>query len=69
MPNGPEGQIGPADTAQCAHSVFQIAVGEMTANRPLGRQRSGLAGAKRRADNTTTEERAVAQTAAAAQWV
>jgi hypothetical protein len=69
MPKGPNGEKRPADSAQCAHRVFQIAVGEMTDDRPSGRQRSGLAGAKARVANTTSEERQrTAKKAAAARW-
>jgi hypothetical protein len=71
MPRGPQGQQRPADTIGCAVRVMQIATGEVDEKLtpPTGRVRSGLAGAKARAESLTAEERkAIAQRAAAGRW-
>lgn len=71
MPKGPQGQQRPADTNACAVMVARIATGEIedTASKAPGRRKSGLAGAKARAENLTREERReIARRAAAARW-
>jgi hypothetical protein len=71
MPKGPRGEKRPADTNSCAVMVGRIATGEILDARPpmSGRRRSGLAGAKARAEKLTSEERVkIAKTAADARW-
>jgi len=71
MPKGPQGQRRPADAIGNAVHIARIATGEeqeATLKQPAKRN-SGLAGAKARAENTTSEDRkAIAQKAAAARW-
>ena len=70
MPKGPQGQKRPADVAQCAHRVFQIAIGEAEEDAPPSRKRnSGLAGAAARVTVLTKEQRSgIAKKAAEARW-
>ena len=71
MPKGPNGQVRPADTIGCAVNVAQIATGEVkeTTLKQPAKRKSGLAGAKARAENLTAQERSdVAKKAAAARW-
>ena len=71
MPTGPKGQKRPADTIGCAVNVAQIATGEAeeTALKQPSKRKSGLAGAKARAESMTAQERSeVANKAAAARW-
>ena len=71
MPTGPNGQKRPADTIGLAVMVGRIATGEIqdTAKAKSGKTRSGIAGAKARADSMTPEARTeVAKKAAAARW-
>lgn len=71
MPKGPQGQKRPADLIGCAVKVARLSVGMETEelHEPSGRVRSGLAGAKARAESMSKEERsAVAMKAAAARW-
>lgn len=71
MPTGPRGERRPADVIGAAIMVGRIATGEIveTLKEPSGKVRSGLAGAKARAEKLTGEERAaVAKRAAAARW-
>lgn len=69
MPRGPKGEKRPAGLVECAHEVFQIAVGEKEEKLPSGRRRSGIAGAKARNAVMTDEERSVtAKRAANARW-
>ena len=71
MPKGPQGQKRPADLIGCAVQVARLSVGMGTEElrEPSGRVRSGLAGAKARAERLTAEERReIAQRAAAARW-
>lgn len=71
MPKGPQGQKRPADVIGNAVHIARIATGEekeTTLAQPAKRK-SGLAGAKARAENTTPEDRkATAKKAAAARW-
>ncbi len=71
MPRGPSGERRPADVVGCAVRVAKIATGEIE-ERPVkksGRVRSGLAGAKARAEKLTKDERRkIAKKAAAARW-
>jgi hypothetical protein len=71
MPKGPQGQKRPADVIGNAVHIARIATGEeqeTTLAQPAKRN-SGLAGAKARVENTTSEDRkAIAQKAAAARW-
>ena len=71
MPKGPNGEKRPADGAQCAHAVFQIAIGEtLEVTKPKsGRTRSGEVGAIARARKLSEDERKqIAQKAAASRW-
>lgn len=69
MRRGPNGERRPGDMAQVAHRVFQIAIGEAKDEKPSGRRKSGLAGAKARKKSLTASERsAIAKKAAAARW-
>jgi hypothetical protein len=69
MPKGPNGEQRPADVAQCAHKVFQIAIGEAEDKGPSRRRKSGLAGAAARAKTLSGERRSqIAKKAAAARW-
>lgn len=68
---GPKGQKRPADTIGCAVTVAKIATGEIeeTTLKQPAKRKSGLAGAKARADKLTKEERSeIAKKAAAARW-
>ena len=69
MPKGPQGQKRPADGIGAAVMVAQIATGEIEDNKKSGRVKSGLAGAKARAQNLTSEKRSeIAKKAAAKRW-
>lgn len=71
MPRGPQGQRRPVDVVGNAVMVARLATGEITEElkQPSGKVRSGIAGAKARAESMTKEERsAVAKQAAAARW-
>ena len=71
MPKGPKGEQRPADSHACAVMVARIATGEIedTPGVAPGRRRSGVAGAKARAEKLTSEERReIAKKAAAARW-
>ena len=71
MPKGPQGQDRPADVIGAAIAVARISVGDTTEQlrAPSGRVRSGIAGAKARANGMTADQRsAVAKKAAAARW-
>lgn len=69
MPRGPQGQKRPADAAQCAYTVFQIAIGEKEEEVPSGRRRSGVAGANARKESLSPMRRSeIAKKAAAARW-
>lgn len=71
MPKGPRGESRPADLIGAAVMVGRIATGEIEEHRcePSGKVRSGLAGAKARAEKMSKEERsAVARKAAGARW-
>jgi hypothetical protein len=71
MATGPRGEKRPSDVIGGAIMVARIAVGEVEEHtrEPSGKVRSGLAGAKARAENMTKEERSVvARKAAAARW-
>ena len=69
MPRGPNGERRPAETVQCAHRVFQIAIGEVEEELPSGRRRSGTAGAAGRSKALSADERrAIAKKAATARW-
>jgi hypothetical protein len=71
MPKGPNGEKRPADVVGCAVLIGRIATGqaEESPAPTSGRRRSGLAGAKARAEKLTTEERAkIAKMAAEARW-
>lgn len=70
MPKRPQGQERPADVIGNAIMVARLAIGEIEElKEPSGRVRSGVAGAKARAESMTKEERsAAAKQAAAARW-
>lgn len=71
MPRGPRGEDRPADLIGAAVMVARIATREVEeeTRAPSGKVRSGLAGAKARAEKMTQEERsAVARKAAGARW-
>ena len=56
MPKGPNGEKRPADTNACAVTVAKIATGEEAeiGEKPTGRRKSGLAGAKARNANLSS---------------
>lgn len=71
MPTGPRGEKRPADVIGAAILVAHIATGEIVeeVREPSGKVRSGLAGAKARAENMTSQERSqIARRAAEARW-
>ena len=71
MPRGPKGETRPADAIGCAVMVARLATGEITEElrEPSGKIRSGLAGAKARAESMSKEGRVlVAKKAANARW-
>ncbi len=70
MPKGPNGEERPADVVANAVRVMRIATGEEAETpAPSGRRRSGLAGAKARAERLDSEARsAIARKAAAKRW-
>jgi hypothetical protein len=71
MPKGPQGQKRPADAIGNAVHIARIATGEEqeTSLKQPAKRKSGLAGAKARAESLTADERkAIAQKAAAARW-
>ncbi len=71
MPKGRQGQRRPADVIGNAVHIAKIATGEIeeaTLKQPAKRA-SGLAGAKARQENTTTEQRKeIARKAASVRW-
>jgi len=69
MSRGPKGERRPAGLIECAHKVFQIAIGEKEDKTPSGKHRSGLAGGKARKQVLSKEKRKeIAEIAAAARW-
>lgn len=69
MSKGPQGQKRPADAIGAAVMVAKIATGEIEDNLKSGRVRSGIAGAKARADSLTKERRSeIARNAASKRW-
>jgi hypothetical protein len=71
VPKGPRGERRPADTVACAVMVAKIATGEIREERkaPSAKAKSGIAGARARAENLTPEHRsAIARKAAAERW-
>lgn len=71
MPIGPKGQKRPADVIGAAVMVAKIATGEITetTRAKSNKTKSGLAGAKARAEKLTPEARSeIAKKAAAARW-
>ncbi len=71
MPKGPRGESRPADLVGAAVMVARIATGEIEEHtrEPSGKVRSGIAGAKARAEKMSKEERsAVARKAAGVRW-
>ena len=71
MPKGPRGEIRPADMIGNAVMVAKIATGviEDTSYKQPAKRKSGLAGAKARAESLTAEERSgIAKKAAAGRW-
>ncbi len=71
MPKGPQGQKRPADVIGNAVHIAQIATGEIedTKLTQPNKRKSGLAGAKARAESMTSEERSeIARKAAAGRW-
>jgi hypothetical protein len=71
MPKGPRGESRPADVIGCAVTVARLSVGEINEElrEPSGRERSGHAEAKARADKLTPDERGeIAKKAAAGHW-
>jgi hypothetical protein len=70
MPRGPSGERRPAQTVQCAHRVFQIAIGEAADPTPSeGKRRSGAAGAAARMKPLDTATRSeIAWKAARVRW-
>lgn len=71
MPKGPQGQKRPADVIGNAVHIAKIATGEIedTTLKQPAKRKSGLAGAKARADSLTAEKRSeIARKAASARW-
>ena len=71
MPKGPRGEQRPADLIGNAVMVAKIATGEIedTRYKQPAKVKSGLAGAKARAEKLTEEERkAIARKAAGGRW-
>jgi len=71
VPRGPNGQKRPADCIGMSAMVAKIATGEVedTGYKQPAKRKSGLAGAKARAESMTAKERSdVAKKAAAARW-
>lgn len=71
MPKGPQGQKRPADVIGNAVHIARIATGEIedTTLKQPAKRKSGLAGAKARADKLTSEERSeIARKAANVRW-
>ena len=71
MPKGPQGQKRSADVIGCAVQVARLSVGLETEKlrEPSGRVRSGIAGAKARAERLEKGDRVeIARMAAAARW-
>lgn len=71
MPKGPRGESRPADLIGAAVMVARIATGEVEeeTRESFGKVRSGLAGARARAEKMTSKERSdVARKAASARW-
>ncbi len=71
MPKGPRGETRPADVIGTAVMVAKIATGEIEDTRyeQPAKRKSGLAGAKARADSLSPAERKeIAKKAAAARW-
>ena len=71
MATGPKGEKRPSDVIGGAIKVARIATGEVEDERreSSGKVRSGLAGAKARAEKMSAEDRsAVARKAAGARW-
>lgn len=70
MPKGPRGEKRPAGVMECAHEVFQIAVGEKKEALPSGRRRSGIAGAAARKKSLSDSEMSeIAKKAAKVRWM
>ena len=57
MPRGPKGEYRPSDTIECAVMVGKIATGEIEDPLPSAKRRSGLAGAKARAEKLSPKRR------------
>jgi hypothetical protein len=71
MPKGPQGQQRPADIIGNAVHIAKIATGEIeeTSLKQPAKRKSGLAGAKARAEKLTAEERSeIAKIAARRRW-
>ncbi|MGF1562992.1 MAG: RNA-binding protein [Geminicoccaceae bacterium] len=71
MPKGPSGQKRPADVIGNAVHIAKIATGEIqdTSNTQPAKRKSGLAGAKARAENLSDDKRSeIAKKAANARW-
>ena len=71
MPKGPQGQQRPADIIGNAVHIAKIATGEIeeTSLKQPAKRKSGLAGAKARAEKLTAEERSeIAKSAARRRW-
>lgn len=71
MPRGPKGEKRPADSIGCAVNVARIATGEQEDAIMVSpnRRKSGVAGAKARVENLSSDERRrIAKKAAGARW-
>lgn len=71
MPKGPQGQKRPADVIGNAVHIAKIATGEIedTTLKQPAKRKSGLAGAKARAETLSAEDRArIAKIAAKKRW-
>lgn len=71
MPKGPQGQRRPADVIGNAVHIAKIATGEIEDTKLdyPAKRKSGMAGAKARAEKLTAEERSeIARKAASARW-
>ena len=69
MPRGPNGEKRPADAAQCAVQVAQLAIQEISENLPSNKRQGGKAGGTARAKKLNPSRRsAIARQAAQARW-
>lgn len=69
MPRGPKGERRPADAAQCAVKIAQIATQEIAELLPSNKRRGGKSGGEARAKKLDPNRRsAIASHAAQVRW-